>query len=545
MRYALPLLLLLACSKAPTEGSGRGNFVDVVRKKSNEARKGKALIDLMGRITTAELEALKKIDAKNEAAILFLAGVQTLTPEQAADIAGANVQVVVANEMTNLDPKAAFLFGSYRGESLFLNGLTSVSPELAAALSGCGCKKLFLNGVKTLPAASATQLAGFGGQLISLRGLRTIDPAAAKALSAFGGSVAIKVGDDEPAGPKMTPEQRATLKKLSKAIVTGDVATIRAHLDAGGSPNLNERGTSLLMEACNFKKLEIATLLVSKGADVDAKNGDGMTALAYALDFPRFGRKVRKDPDEVLALAKMLLEAGAKVNPPKAAQAKRNERLMFQPPLLRAASLGFPKVVKLLLDAGADVNATAHRGGTALVEAINGGHVEVVKMLLDAGSVVDPEKPKMGGYPLHQAVSQPSIRLSMWRMKNTQGSPAEEKQLRADALEIIDLLVAKGAKVDRPNERGWTPLMAAINSGDVDLVKKIAKSGADLKRKDDKGNTPLHFAADLRRLDEKRLIPVVKTLLKLGAKKKAKNSDGKRAKALAKARGFKKLARLL
>ncbi|KAI1533400.1 fibronectin type 3 and ankyrin repeat domain protein 1, partial [Pyrenophora tritici-repentis] len=63
-------------------------------------------------------------------------------------------------------------------------------------------------------------------------------------------------------------------------------------------------------------------------------------------------------------------------------------------PLYYAAMLGFSTITRLLLDAGADVNAQGGRYGNALQAASDGGHEQVVKTLLDAGADVNAQ----GGY---------------------------------------------------------------------------------------------------------------------------------------------------
>jgi len=57
-----------------------------------------------------------------------------------------------------------------------------------------------------------------------------------------------------------------------------------------------------------------------------------------------------------------------------------------RPPLLMAAKVGNPEVVRMLIDAGANINDQDRRGSTALHIAVHQGHLEVVKLLMERGA---------------------------------------------------------------------------------------------------------------------------------------------------------------
>ena len=140
--------------------------------------------------------------------------------------------------------------------------------------------------------------------------------------------------------------------------------------------------------------------LVADGADVDARQGDGATALHWAAH--------RGD----LVLAEALLAAGADVDaanaldatPAVAGVAERRRRArgpaawrrgadanvslkMGETPLMSAARSCDVDTVRLLLAAGADVNAAEReRGQTALMWAAAQGHAGVVGLLAAAGA---------------------------------------------------------------------------------------------------------------------------------------------------------------
>jgi len=88
--------------------------------------------------------------------------------------------------------------------------------------------------------------------------------------------------------------------------------------------------------------------------------------------------------DGKMAKAERLLES---INP--------NHKLGGTAPLLVvAASTGQPPIVKMLLDKGADANATDPDGETALMSAVRSGNLEVVTMLLDKGANIQAKDKK-------------------------------------------------------------------------------------------------------------------------------------------------------
>ncbi|KAK1991098.1 putative histone-lysine N-methyltransferase, H3 lysine-9 specific, partial [Colletotrichum falcatum] len=58
-------------------------------------------------------------------------------------------------------------------------------------------------------------------------------------------------------------------------------------------------------------------------------------------------------------------------------------------------------------------------------------------------------------------------------------------------LEVVKLLVDKGADVTVSNENGWTPLNAASSNGYLEVVKLLVDKGADITVPNDNGWTPL------------------------------------------------------
>ena len=119
--------------------------------------------------------------------------------------------------------------------------------------------------------------------------------------------------------------------------------------------------------------------LLKQAADVNAAQGDGMTALHWAA--------MKNDAD----LVQTLLYAGA--------NAKATTRIGAYTPLLLAAKSGNADVIDPLVKAGADVNAATSNGTTALMFAAASGNVAAVQSLLDRGADVNAKESVRGLTP--------------------------------------------------------------------------------------------------------------------------------------------------
>ena len=110
-----------------------------------------------------------------------------------------------------------------------------------------------------------------------------------------------------------------------------------------------------------------------------------------------------------------------------------------------AAMFGRADMVKLLLEAGADVEARDEFGDTALHEAAKRGHAAVVKLLLEAGADMEA-RDESGDTALHEAVSDSWVRITIKRGGSVESHAA-----------VVKLLLEHGADVEAKDEDGWTP----------------------------------------------------------------------------------------
>ncbi len=139
-------------------------------------------------------------------------------------------------------------------------------------------------------------------------------------------------------------------EEIAQAIMRGEVEVVRSWLDNGGDASakweVSRSGTTdlepLLIVAARYGKPSIMELLLTRGADVDATDRDGRTAVYELLNCWTNHRS--------LAALKLLLSHGADVNLAKTA------RTLFagRSPLMNATSVEGPDIIRLLLRAGAD-----------------------------------------------------------------------------------------------------------------------------------------------------------------------------------------------
>ncbi len=174
--------------------------------------------------------------------------------------------------------------------------------------------------------------------------------------------------------------------------------------------------------------------LIQKGA-VDGRDDHGRTALLVATH-----------ANQVEA-ARVLIEAGADVNAKDA---------INDSPYLYAGARGHLDILRLTLAHGADLKSTNRYGGTALIPAAERGHVETVRELIKAGVDVDHVN-NLGWTALIEAII-----LS-------DGGPRH--------VEIVRLLVDAGARIDLADGDGVTPLQHAKQRGYKEIVAILSPKG--------------------------------------------------------------------
>ncbi|KAL6152991.1 hypothetical protein ACJQWK_04233 [Exserohilum turcicum] len=129
-----------------------------------------------------------------------------------------------------------------------------------------------------------------------------------------------------------------------------------------------------------------------------------------------------------------------------------------QPPLCIAIASGYTEIAKILLDAGADVNAATKDGGeTALHIAVKNGRVDLIELLIAYGPNLDLKTHETGETPLHYAAS------------------------KSGSLAAVMTLLQHGASYNTLNANAQTPAEAALKTNNINGAVAIINA-ANSKR---------------------------------------------------------------
>src|SRR5262249_8556482 len=257
--------------------------------------------------------------------------------------------------------------------------------------------------------------------------------------------------------------------------------------------------------------------------DVNAKDSRGATPLMYAAAFGN------------AAQMKLLLEAGADVN---------GQNTFHATPIIWAG--GDAVKSRMLIEHGADVNVRTQQGRTALmvaakrngnadlvrlllekgtdvkilgdatlIAAAQSGDIEIMRLLIESGANVNCISPLLGETPLHYAAASGNVSaVTLLLAKDANPNAALKNVTSVRGGSILDAGVSK-----------QTPLMWAAQTGSPELIRALIGAGANVNAQDIRGMSPLMLAV----ASENQDLAVVRVLLQSGANVNARSGIGETA----------------
>jgi ankyrin repeat protein len=314
------------------------------------------------------------------------------------------------------------------------------------------------------------------------------------------------------AGAKPNVANRYGVTPISLACESGSAAVVDQLLKAGVSPNATgPLGETALHTCAHTGNVDAAKALLARGAKVDAgDNWRGQTPLMWAA------------AQGHAAMVRVLVEAGADVNARSTVvtwerQRTAEPRDKWLPPggftaLLLAARAGCVDCVTVLAKSGSNINEIDPESHSALVLALMNGEFDVAGALIDAGIDVNIAD-NVGRTGLYAAVDAHT-------MPSSNRPAPKEADSTLSSMEIIQKLLAHGAnvnaalraalpyrtKLDRGGDgvlgAGTTPLLRAAKAGDTPVIKILLDKGANPKAATRNGVNGIMMAANVATREE-------------------------------------------
>ena len=284
---------------------------------------------------------------------------------------------------------------------------------------------------------------------------------------------------------------------LLYACQNGRTKIVKILLEKGAAINTeSDDETSAIHYAAQSGRSDLIDFLLQKGFDINCVNNTGQTPLHYIL------KHWNHPESKVTCLyekSKIIIERGANIN-----AADNDGYTVLHYAILRQSPYECQKartrIVKLLVEKGADIEAESGTRERAIHIAVKTGNFEIVNFLLQKGSDINCANSDCGTTPLHYALS-PYRSYSLAKVESI--------------CKMVKLLIENGAKVDGVVESHITPLTLAIIDGhDRQIIELLIFYGANVNYGTDiLPIPPLHIAATMGKGYEES----VRMLIKHGA----------------------------
>jgi ankyrin repeat protein len=507
LQHAEATIVAVLVKYGALEANGHPGFGGTTSPLSAAARRGDA------RIVRLLLDAKGVFGAEDRQRALLNAAIG-----QHADIVailrgqGATYDLVTAavlgdeprvRECLAVDPAAASARDGILHRSALAWALESRHMGIAAILIDAGAS---VNDVVTRPAMDDALQDG---------ALRAGSPGAGSYLQVVETPLLIAVESGEAAAVRLLLEHQAdanvaggmdALSPLHLAAQQGRADLVDLLLRHGANVDASDkRGVTPLHNA--VASPAVTAMLLKHGADARAKTTDGKTAIDWAMGNPevselllRQGAPLTMSSACRLGRSEFVAEA-VRADPQAATRQCEEQSEGF--PLLIAAEAGQVAVVRVLLDAGADVNAGDMYQKSALHHAATGGSVPVARLLLERGAKLHAMHNQ--GEPIHHAAMFGHLDVVKFLLErgadvNVEApgggwTPLGAVAAWSDSAEVAEFLISRGAEPNHRDQRsGETALHQAAQRGSFHVARVLLEHSADVNAKDGRGMTPLAWA---------------------------------------------------
>lgn len=334
----------------------------------------------------------------------------------------------------------------------------------------------------------------------------------------------VRVLLDAGADPLKTGGNDA-LTPLETAVNYGNVSVVDVLAREGGySVGHKVDGWSMLHRACKKGKPAIVAALLAAGADANDRTDNGSTPLLIAVQ------------QRLTDLALALLDFPDVVRGMNEYHAATDQ--LRRSAFMLAVERGDQKVIRKMLENGADVNAKDAAGNTPLHNAIVKGDPDIVALLVQFSADVNRGKVP----PLVLTCQTPEIRMAFTKRRIVDilldaGADADlcDKQtgmtalhaalLSRDGADAASSLIAAGANTEIYDHDGMTPIFYALSKPQEAILQELIDKGANIEARERQGGrTPLVAAAYSMTHPH-----AVKTLLDAGADARAIDAEGNSA----------------
>lgn len=280
---------------------------------------------------------------------------------------------------------------------------------------------------------------------------------------------------------------------LMVAALNGTAVSVVSLLQHGADVKAQDNSaTSPIHYAAARGDVEILAAVINSGAALNARDGGGATALHLVASTGKADA------------AALLLRSGANAN--LGTFTKRYT------PLIIAAASGNTAVVSVLLENGAESEAMGSDRATAVQVAAIGGHCDALKRLLNAGA--NPISVDSKGFTTLHAAIQSGEKVCVAALLEAGMHPdARANGLLPltfagihERLEIMRLLIAKGASFAIRDDDGWAPVHHLTGLGKPSALAVLIEAGADVNVATDDGYSVVGVAESNGRLE---LLPML------------------------------------